>query len=205
MANDHMPQDLKIKGGVPGLSEKQVDQHYSVLYKGYVNKLNELEKAIPGADLSKTNPTYSEIRELKKEEVFATNAIRLHEDYFNALGGNGEVTAKLKSWIEEDFGSFEAFKNEFSACGIAGRGWVVLGYDYNDRCFHIYMTDIHSEGVWGCAPILILDVYEHAYFMDYGAARKDYIDTWWKNLDWQWVQGRCERIGVEGSRATRAA
>lgn len=205
MANDHIPQDLKVTGGASGLTERQIDEHYSVLYKGYVNKLNELEKATPGIDLSKSNATYSDLREIKKEEVFATNAMRLHEDFFSALGGNGQPTSKIRQWIEEDFGSFDRWLDEFKATGLAARGWVVLAFDYNDGRFHTYLTDIHSEGVWGCAPILILDVYEHAYFLDYGTARKNYIEEWSKSIDWEWVTKRCENVGVESRRAALAA
>jgi len=179
--------------GLKGLSDKLIDNHFDVLYKGYVNKLNEIEEAVKGADLSAANATYSLIRELKKEEVFATDAIRLHEGYFeNMTPGGSKPTGAILQLIQEDFGSYERWEAEFRALGMASRGWVVLAFDWADRRLHNYLTDIHSEGVWDATPLLILDVYEHAYYLDYGAARKAYIDAFFQNINWEAVNRRIE-------------
>jgi len=206
MTHVHDPQSCPVCDGksVPGLSERQLKEHHDVLYMGYVNKLNEIEEKTPGADLSKTNATYSDIRELKREEVFATNGISLHEQYFAALGGSGVASGNIKKWIEEDFGSYEAWESEFKAMGLAARGWVVLAFNFLDGKFHNYLSDIHSDGVWGCSPILVLDVYEHAYFLDYGTNRKEYINQWSGGINWEWVNGIVEHIGIDEARKMAA-
>lgn len=171
-----------------GLSEKQIDQHFNVLYKGYVNKLMEIEEKLEKSELGQANATYSEIRELQRERVFTANAIKLHEGYFRNMGGDGGIpTDSVMTLIGQDFGSFENWLKQFRATSMCARGWVILAYDYNDKKNHNYMTDIHSDAVWSCLPLLILDVYEHAYFMDYGANRKDYVEAFFNNIDWAYV------------------
>ena len=87
--------------------------------------------------------------------------------------------------LSATYGSLENFVTFFSACGMAASGWVVLCWDLHEQALRVYACDTHSQGgIWGCLPILVLDVYEHAYFMDYGADRKTYIADWWKNLNW---------------------
>ena len=188
--------DVKPKKALQGISARQIDEHFDVLYKGYVNKLNEIEGKLPTVNIGEANATYSPIRELKKEEVFATDASRLHEKYFANLGGDGVPKGNIQSLIAEDFGSFENWQNEFKAAGVAGRGWVILCFDWEDNRLHNYMTDIHSEAVWDCAPLLIMDVYEHSYFIDYGTNRKAYIDAFMKNINWDVVNHRIDQYGI---------
>lgn len=189
--------ELNIKGELNGISQKQIDKHYNVLYKGYINKLNEIEKKISDANLDEANATYSTIRELKREEVFATNAIRLHEGYFDCLGGaGGKADGQILDLIEQDFGSYENWQKEFKACGMTARGWVVLGFDWVDGKLHNYTCDIHSDGVWGVSSLLILDVYEHAYFLDYATARKSYIDAYFNNVNWAYVNSSIDQMGI---------
>lgn len=179
-------QPLKYKE-LPGLSEKQLTEHHDVLYAGYVKKVNEIRAALKDVDVTKANATYSDLRELKIEEGFAMNGVVLHERYFDNLtsGGNAESGA-VGHWIIEDFGSMEKWAAEFAASGIAARGWVVLAFDLNDGKLHNYVCDVHNQGgIWGAIPLLVLDVYEHAYFLDYATARKKYIDVFMQNLDWR--------------------
>ena len=195
-----MPQkardELKPRG-LQGLSDKLIDNHFDVLYKGYVNKLNEIEESMKTADPAAANATYSIIRELKKEEVFTTNAISLHEGYFENLSpGGNKPTGAILELIQAGWGSYEKWETEFRALGLAARGWVVLAFNWKDGRLHSYLTDIHSDGVWNCSPVMILDVYEHAYYLDYGAARKAYIDAFFANLNWGVVNKRIEELGV---------
>ncbi|MEK6976969.1 MAG: Fe-Mn family superoxide dismutase [Candidatus Hydrothermarchaeota archaeon] len=186
-------QEMKYKE-LPGLSERQLKEHHDVLYAGYVKKLNEIEAKMEAADPAEANATYSTIRELKLEETFATNAIRLHEGYFDNLGGKAGASGKIMDLIKRDFGSYEAWEKEFRALGICARGWVVLAYDLLDKRLHNYLCDVHNQGgVWGSIPILILDVYEHAYFIDYGTGRKAYIDAFMKNVEWGFVNSLLEK------------
>jgi len=188
--------ELKPTKELAGISKKQIEQHHDVLYRGYVNKLNEIESKLPADLPAEANATYSLIRELKREEVFATQAIRLHEGYFQNLGGDGAPKGVILDLIKEDLGSYEKWEEEFRALGIAARGWVVLAFDWADKKLRNYLSDIHSDGVWSASPLLILDVYEHAYFIDYGTGRKAYIEAFMKNVNWDVVNQRVKDLNV---------
>jgi superoxide dismutase, Fe-Mn family len=175
---------------VTGISAKTLDIHYGKLYKGYVNKVNELDEklhayALGGGDVETVNPTYHDLRALRDAETFATNAAILHEHYFEALGGDGVPDGKLKKAIEDKWQSYENFERYFQASCLAARGWLVLAWNNNTKIINIYMADAHNQGaVWGCEPILVFDAYEHAYFIDYGSDRKAYVKDFFKNLNW---------------------
>ncbi len=182
---------------LPGLSKKQLSEHHDVLYAGYVKKLTEIDEKLTNVDKADVNATFSALRELKLEETFAANAIRLHEGYFDNLGGKGVPSGKIVDLIKEDFGSYEAWEQEFKGLGICSRGWVVLAYDWEDNRLNNYLCDVHNQGgVWNATPLLILDVYEHAYFIDYGTGRKAYIEAFMKNIDWPAADKLVERYHV---------
>ncbi len=185
-----IPKDVKPTEDLAGISRRQIDEHYDVLYKGYVNKINEIGEKLAGADLSKANATYSEIRELKREEVFTANAIRLHEEYFENLGAGQMCSGPILDLINEDFGTYDRWETEFKALGMCARGWVVLCFDWTDGKLHNYTSDIHSDGVWGVSPLLVLDVYEHAYMIDYGTARAKYLEAVMGVIKWDVVNQR---------------
>lgn len=168
-----------------GISQKTIENHYGKLYQGYVKKWQEIQERLKNVDESTANATFSDLRELKLEEGFAADAVLLHEAYFDILGRDGNPKGEIIERITKDFGSFEAWQGEFKALGLAARGWVILAYDFNDGKLHNYIADIHNQGgIWGTAPILVLDVYEHAYFVDYGSDRKSYIEAFFRNLNW---------------------
>ena len=178
-----------------GISEKTISIHHDKLYEGYVKKWQEIQERLKKVDRSLANATFSELRELKLEESFAANGIVLHEAYFDVLGGNGKPKGEIVEKIAKDFGSFENWQEEFKALGMAARGWVILAYDFNDGKLHNYLADWHSQGgIWGTAPLLVLDVYEHAYFIDYGSDRKSYIEDFFANLNWQAINKRYLKI-----------
>lgn len=199
MAEQRKVQDLKQSClTMNGISKEEVDQHYSILYKGYVNKLNEIRSKMETVDYAAANQSYSELRGLKTEEVFCLNGTKLHEWYFDNLGGKGgEAAGRILELINRDFGSYEKFVTEFKSTGLAVRGWVVLAYDLDDGKLHIYGQDAHNVGVpWGAYPLLILDVYEHAYGIDYGVKRAPYLDAFMKNVDWQEVNQRLSKYHI---------
>ncbi len=168
-----------------GISAKTLEIHHDKLYVGYVNKRNEIEESLTKADRSAANGTYSAFGELKRQESFAADAMILHEAYFNVLGGNGTAAGELVAQIEKDFGSLDAWTIDFKACGLVARGWVVLAYDLNDGRLHNYVCDAHNQGgIWGAIPVIVLDTYEHAYMIDFGADRKSYIETFMTQLNW---------------------
>ncbi|HEV2124823.1 MAG TPA: superoxide dismutase [Chloroflexota bacterium] len=183
------------KDALEGISAQTIETHHDKLYPGYVNKRNEIDAALPNADRSKAAQTYSEYRALKLEETFNADGQILHELYFSHLGGNGgEPTGALAQQIQRDFGSFQGFVEDLSACGMAARGWATVALDPSDGKLHTFLCDMHNQGgVWGTIPIMTLDVYEHAYFMDYGSARADYIKAFFKNVNWDKVNQNFEK------------
>lgn len=182
-----------------GLSKKQLNEHHDVLYAGYVKKIGEIEEKLQNVDTSAANATYSEFGELKREETFALNGVKLHEGYFaNMTVGGNQPTARLLRLIKQDFGSYEKWEEEFRATGAAARGWAVLGYDFDEKRLRNVLCDTHNQGgVWNMAALLIMDVYEHAYFVDYATGRKSYIDAFFKNIDWEAIDALLDRYRIE--------
>lgn len=189
-----------------GLSEKQLSEHHGVLYAGYVKKTSEIEEKLKNVDLSSANGIYSDLRELKMEETFALNGVKLHEGYFDNMTdrlkpglGHGltQTGFEIIKMIELDFGSYEAWEKEFKAMGLCARGWVVLGYDLDEKKLKNILCDSHNQGgVWNMVAILIMDVYEHAYFLDYATGRKAYIEAFFKNIDWNFVNLLLDKYGI---------
>jgi Fe-Mn family superoxide dismutase len=175
-----------------GISKKAVEEHLK-LYNGYIAKYNEIMEMLgklTDDDYAKANQSYSLIRELKVELTFALGGVVNHEIYFGHLGGaGGKPSGSLLRQIEKDFGSFEKYKQDMKATGIAARGWVWTAWNYNEERLFNYIGDAqNSYPVWGCLPIVALDTYEHAYFMDFGTARASYIDSFFENIDWEVVE-----------------
>jgi superoxide dismutase, Fe-Mn family len=175
--------------GVAGLSEKLMGEHYK-LYEGYIKKANEITEKLKTVDLSTANATQSDLRALKLGYSFAVNAIKSHELYFqNISGKGGQPQGWLGSQIEKTFGSYDSWLADMKATGIAARGWVWFAFDWQTGSIFNYLGDAHDAfPIWHATPLVALDVYEHAYFMDYGVARADYIDAYFKNLDWDSVE-----------------
>lgn len=174
-----------------GFSEKQISEHIK-LYEGYVKKIDEIRKKIEEVDLE-GNAAYSDIRELKLEEGFCINAVKLHEMFFENIGEG--ISNEVTGMIENDFGSVDYWKKEFTACAMSARGWVVLAYDWQDDKLHNYIMDMHNQGaIWNCVPILVLDMYEHSYFIDYGTDKKKYVEWFLNNINWKVVVERTERF-----------
>jgi len=176
-----------------GISENQLKQHYT-LYEGYVKKINEIQEKLKSADKSSANATYSEIRELQVEQTYALNGVVLHELYFSNLIDKKTTPANvLKTIIERDFGSWDNYIADLKAVGKSMRGWVVTAYNYRDGRVHNYGLDTHNMFVpVFVRPLLVLDVYEHAYMIDYGVNRAGYLDAFLNNVNWPVVSQRFE-------------
>src|SRR3989339_468890 len=175
-----------------GISKKTVEEHLK-LYTGYVNKYNEIQEklvALGDEDFEKANQVFSTIRELKVELSFAWGGVINHEIYFSHLGGKGGLpTGELLKQIEKDFGSFEEYKKDLKAAGIAARGWVWTGWNFREKRLVNYLGDAQNTYLmWSVKPILALDTYEHAYFIDFGVLRAKYIDAFFENLDWAKIE-----------------
>ncbi|MEK7583386.1 MAG: superoxide dismutase [Patescibacteria group bacterium] len=173
-----------------GISEKTMTIHRDKLYAGYVKKAEEIVeklRALRKSGKAQGNATFSDLRALKAEETFAMNGVYLHEWYFANISGDGnwKHAPELTKALEEKFGSMEEGIAYMSECGMAARGWAILAWDPKQGRLMQYNADSHNQGgVWGCIPIIVLDVYEHAYFIDFGSDRKAYIEAFWKNFDW---------------------
>ena len=192
----HKAKEFKLEGKLKGISDNQLQQHRDTLYAGYVGKLNLIEEELAKAPTEGANPTYSTIGELKRQEIFATNGVFLHESYFGNLGGEGgEPTGKIGEMIKAQWGSVDKWAADFRAAGMAARGWVVLCFSFNDMKLHNYSCDTHHVGgVWNSAALLVLDVYEHAYMIDYGVKRAAYLDVFFQNIDWSVVNERIKYV-----------
>jgi Fe-Mn family superoxide dismutase len=173
-------------------------EHYK-LYEGYVKKYNEVMQKLADLkdeDYTAANQIFSPIRGLKTELSFAIGGVKNHEIYFSHLGGSGgRPEGELLKQIEHDFGSYEKWEQDLKATAIAARGWVWLAWDHDYGYLFNYLGDTqHTFPVWNATPILALDTYEHAYFIDYGTARAKYVDAFMQNLDWSVVSENWEAV-----------
>ena len=172
-----------------GISARTMEEHYEI-YKGYVPKVNEIQKKLDAVDRGTANQIFSDLRSLRVDYSFAVGGVKNHEIYFGHLGGEGgQPKGKLLELIDRDFPSYDAWLADFKACGIAARGWVWLAYDHDLNVLTTVVGDAQNTfPLWNATPILAMDVYEHAYFLDYGRARGKYIEAFFNNLDWGVVE-----------------
>lgn len=173
-----------------GISEQVNKWHHDTHYAGYVNKRNEIEQELAKVDKSKANANWSLFGSLKKQETFNANGQILHELYWNNLGGKGTFDNELAilKKIIKDFGSLELWKEDFISSAKIALGWTVLALDTSDGKLRNFTGDTHNQGgVWGAKPIIAIDVFEHAYYHDYGPDRAKYIQAYLDNIDWKKV------------------
>ena len=175
-----------------GISKRTIEEHLK-LYAGYVKKYNEIQEKLAKVEddeLNGANQVFSDIRELKLELSFAYGGVINHEIYFSHLKKDKDSpTGVLLKQIAVDFGSFEMFKKDLIASGMSARGWVWLGYNYQEKRLMNYIGDSQNTYLtWNVIPILALDVYEHAYFIDYGSARIQYLQAFLNNVNWSQIE-----------------
>ena len=192
----YQPKDFNSLLGVEGLSDEMLNNHFT-LYQGYVKNTNSLlEKLRKMVDEDDVDPIY--FSELKRRLGWEWNGMRLHELYFENMvkGGKGlDKDSELYKKIGKDFGSFENWEKDFRAIGVMrGIGWVILYHDnINDRLINVWISEHDAGHLSGCKPILIMDVFEHAYMLDFGLSRADYIDTFMNIIDWEAVGKRINK------------
>jgi superoxide dismutase, Fe-Mn family len=185
-------QKFDLVGKLKGLSKKQIEEHEE-LYQGYVNKRNEITEQLEAADRSKANNvTFSPFRGLKLSETFAMNGDILHRLYFQNMGSSGKtIGPKTKELLIKNFGSVEEFKNDLFATAKSARGWAITAFTPDDGRVHNFLLDTHNQMVPALMiPLLVLDVYEHAYMIDFGIKRVPYLDVFWENIDWDVIEHR---------------
>lgn len=163
-----------------------------------MNKRNEILGRLDGVDLATANQVYSDVRALKVDLTFAIGGIKNHEVYFAHLGGEGgDPVGAIGDLIARDFGSAEAWRADLRATGMAARGWAWTAFDWDERRLFNYIGDAqNSFPVWNATPLVALDVYEHAYFLDYQTDRGSYIEAFFANLDWSVVNGWVDAYGI---------
>jgi Fe-Mn family superoxide dismutase len=170
---------------ITGISEKVLVSHYDNNYVGAVKRLNAIGTQLAELDFAKA-PNFV-INGLKREELIASNSMILHEIYFDGLGGGSKISGPLAEAIARDFGSIERWRAEFAAMGKAeggGSGWVILAYSPRDKRLVNQWAADHTTTLAGGRPVLVLDMYEHAYHMDYGAAAARYVDVYMEAIKW---------------------
>ena len=178
--------------GMEGFSDTLLNNHFT-LYQGYVTNTNKLLDTL-AAMLKENKVGTPEYAELKRRLGFEFNGMRLHEYYFENLGGKGAVdkSGKLGRKLAEDFGSYEDWEKDFRAtAAMRGIGWTILYQDnLTGRLINQWINEHETGHPAGCSPILVLDVFEHAFMIDYGLKRPDYIAAFFKNINWSAVEAR---------------
>src|SRR5712692_2143834 len=177
-----------------GLSERLITSHHQNNYGGAVKRLNQIQQQMGG--LPKDAPPY-QWGALKREELIATNSMILHEFYFGNLGGDGKASGTIMDLIKAHYGTFEAWEQDFRLTGMSlggGSGWVIMSYNPRENAVHNYWAWDHTHSLaWG-APLLVMDMYEHAYHIDYGANARGYVDAFFQNIQWDEVNRRAEEM-----------
>jgi Fe-Mn family superoxide dismutase len=178
--------------GTPGLSETLLKNHFT-LYQGYVTNTNKVADILT-LMLKEGKTATPEYAELKRRIGFEFNGMRLHEYYFENLGAKAPLdkAGKFAKKVAETFGSYEAWEQDFRATGaMRGIGWVVLYQDnITGGLFNQWINEHETGHFAGCAPVLVMDVFEHAFMIDYGLKRADYIAIFFKNINWEAVEKR---------------
>jgi len=178
--------------GMEGFSETLLKNHFT-LYQGYVTNTNKLADTL-GQMVKEGKASTPEYAELKRRLGWEFNGMRLHEFYFENLGGQRALdkNGRLAKKMAEDFGSYEEWEKDFKGVGtMRGIGWTILYQDsQSGKLFNCWINEHDAGHLTGCTPILILDVFEHAFMIDYGLKRPDYIAAFFKNINWQAAEGR---------------
>jgi Fe-Mn family superoxide dismutase len=192
----HQPKPLTFKPEkLNGLSEKLIRSHYEKNYTGTVNALNKVELKLASLVNEKDLPAYM-YADIKREELIRTGSVVMHDLYFGNLGGDGKAASDILFAIRLTWGSYEAWELEFKKTGnglSGGSGWVTLGYNFHTGVLHNYWGWDHMHNSPFSCPLLVMDMYEHSYHMDYGADAAKYVDAFMLNVDWEEVNRRYVR------------
>ena len=195
----HVPAPLPFDPkSLKGISEKLITSHWENNYTGAVKALNVVRGKLLQAAGDGGTPPYI-YNGLKREQLLRTGSVVYHELYFGNLGGSGLVGSKVRSVIAKSFSTYDAWESEFRRIGLGlggGSGWVILAWNPTLKVLENYWLADHGSGPTGSTPILVMDMYEHAYQMDYGAAAAKYVDAFFANIQWDAVERRVSAIGT---------
>ncbi|MEP6653958.1 MAG: Fe-Mn family superoxide dismutase [Myxococcales bacterium] len=192
-AGKHQPVPLPFAPGkLTGISEKMIVSHHDNNYAGAIKNLNKVEEQL--AAVNKDTPGFL-VSGLKERELTFTNSMILHEQYFGNLGGSGKASGPIQQKLAASYGSFGKWEEHFRALGLSlggGSGWAIVDYNIHDGDVRAYWSGGHTQTLAAGLPLLVMDMYEHAYTIDYGSAAAKYIDAFFQNINWDTVNGRLE-------------
>jgi Fe-Mn family superoxide dismutase len=179
----------------PYIDEQTMHLHHDIHHKGYVDGLNNAEKKLAEA---RAAGDYALVKHWSREAAFHGSGHFMHALFWPNMapagkGGGGEPTGELAAQIKKDFGSFEAFRKHYSAAAVAveGSGWAVLAWQPQGKQLVILQSEKHQQLTqWGAVPLLVLDVWEHAYYLKYQNKRAAYVEAWWNVVNWADVAAR---------------
>jgi superoxide dismutase, Fe-Mn family len=196
----HAPVPLPFAPGkLTGISERMIVSHHDNNYTAAIKNLNKVEEQLAGTN--KDTPGFL-IGGLKERELTFTNSMILHEHYFGNLGGNGKAGGAIQQKLTSNYGTIGKWEEHFRAVGLSlggGSGWVVVDYNLPSGEVRTYWAGNHTQALAGGLPLLVMDMYEHAYAIDYGAAAPKYIDAFFQNVNWDAVNGRLETAEKAGA------
>jgi Fe-Mn family superoxide dismutase len=199
---NHQPKALPFDPTkLKGISEKVIRSHWENNYQGAMSTLNQLETRLDAMLRDKDFPAYA-YGNLKREELMRTGSVILHEHYFFNLGGENKPGDAVLAALKRDFGSFEAWEAEFRRTALSlagGSGWVVLNYNLHTGTLHNYWAAGHMHNAPVGKPIVVLDMYEHSYHLDYGAAAARYVDAFMQNINWESANRRLVNVQKAGA------
>ena len=178
-----------------GLSERLIRSHWENNYGGSVKALAVVKKQLADAVANKDTPPYV-YNDLKREHLLRNGSVVLHELYFDNLGGDGKPDSAVRLALSDAFGAYDSWETEFRRIGLGlggGSGWVVLGYGLHTGQIENFWLWDHMHGAAATLPLLVMDMYEHSYQMDFGAATAKYIDAFFQNIKWDAVLARLEQ------------
>jgi len=179
-----------LLGNLKGISDAQLEAHFG-LYEGYVKKLNEIEEKLEKSDRSASNYSFGEFSELKRRHAVPYNGTYLHEMYFDNLVAKGEPGEAFKKLVTESFGSMDNWKTDVKATGLAVPGWVITCLEsHTGKLRNVQIMEHHIGFPVNHVPLLVLDTWEHAFFLDHKANRGAYVDVFFNNINWDVVNQR---------------
>ena len=192
-AGKHQPVPLPFSPAkLTGISEKMIVSHHDNNYAAAIKNLNKVEEQL--AAVNKETPGFL-VAGLKERELTFTNSMILHEQYFGNLGGSGKAGGAIQKKLTASYGSFGKWEEHFRALGLSlggGSGWAIMDYNLHEGDVRAYWAGGHTQTLAGGLSLLVMDMYEHAYATDYGAAAAKYIDAFFQNINWDTVNARLE-------------
>jgi len=196
-----------LLGRLTGISDVTLKAHFG-LYEGYVKALNKIETELKSADRGSPNYSYDAFSELKRRMAVPFNGMTLHEMYFDNLGATADAgpDGAFEKLAAKSFGSYDAWLEDAKATGVATNGWVVTALDLSTGRLNNLLLDEHHVGyTLAHVPVIVLDTWEHAFYKDFTSKRADYIDCFFKNLNWGVVLGRLDAAAKIGGGAKAGA